>query len=593
MINLATKIRLLTMLKSADDDEVIEIPPELVKKESYLYKLLTQTTLVGIKKDENGIIIVNNTSKELKMIRDYVMYGTVGDANEMLTLFDYFGVYEIKGEYPEAFIQIKLKEDWYRTSLYHPEYKNSRIHTNDYDLIKLSTEHESQFLLLNKIVYMYSRKIYHPKTVKKSANYISIDQYVNKDQIERKQEIVPDTQKYKNSPLLLHSYGRPYHVENTVEEIKRYISEANELFTKRDEQFGHNVIRETDIGRRPIIDYRQCKAEEDIYKETRDGTWQQTIDNIKRGIEKYEIVKRLKDAGIFENVLLAGGAILNRIVDYNMIADYDLFIYGLTEEEATAKVRNIIKLFEVRNIGRSENAITINNEIQIILRLYRTKAEILHGFDVDCCCVGYDGTEILATPRALFAIENMINVVDFDRMSPTYELRLSKYMLRGFAIYIPGFDPSLIQKDSIKAYQLKRGEKPKGLDILITNYYFPKKYRYYQKQSDYDTKGIFKVIKDFKPREDKVRVDFNFNNQREIVGYKIVNSFRFDGEYQLNADDIELIFDIKDKLSKFPHKVPPTLKWKIINPGEQATSTFHVLVLNDISQWYKGQFYTL
>lgn len=30
-------------------------------------------------------------------------------------------------------------------------------------------------------------------------------------------------------------------------------------------------------------------------------------------------------------------------------------------------------------------------KIQIVLRLYKTLAEVLHGFDVDCCSVGFDG----------------------------------------------------------------------------------------------------------------------------------------------------------------------------------------------------------
>jgi len=45
---------------------------------------------------------------------------------------------------------------------------------------------------------------------------------------------------------------------------------------------------------------------------------------------------------------------------------------------------------------RSKYAVTLVSKypyrhIQIILRLYKSPAEILMGFDVDCCAVGYDG----------------------------------------------------------------------------------------------------------------------------------------------------------------------------------------------------------
>lgn len=45
---------------------------------------------------------------------------------------------------------------------------------------------------------------------------------------------------------------------------------------------------------------------------------------------------------------------------------------------------------------RSLRAITLVSEypyrkVQIVLRLYKTLAEVLHGFDVDACSVGFDG----------------------------------------------------------------------------------------------------------------------------------------------------------------------------------------------------------
>lgn len=89
--------------------------------------------------------------------------------------------------------------------------------------------------------------------------------------------------------------------------------------------------------------------------------------------------------------------------------------------------------------------------IQIILRLYSSPTEILMGFDVDSCSCGFDGKDVYMTPRCHQAITRQMNTVDMSRRSPTYELRLAKYALRGFAVEVPSLqreriDPMIFQK---------------------------------------------------------------------------------------------------------------------------------------------------
>ena len=123
-------------------------------------------------------------------------------------------------------------------------------------------------------------------------------------------------------------------------------------------------------------------------------------------------------------------------------SDVDLFLYGMTEEEAMEKIKQIETsvrnsiLSETTTI-RTKNAITICSEyptrhIQVVLRLYKTPSEILTGFDVDCAAVCYDGKQVWAAPRALAAFMTQLNPVDLSRRSPSYENRLSKYSHRGF-----------------------------------------------------------------------------------------------------------------------------------------------------------------
>ena len=82
--------------------------------------------------------------------------------------------------------------------------------------------------------------------------------------------------------------------------------------------------------------------------------------------------------------------------------------------------------------------------MQIVLRLYKNISEILTGFDVDCACVAYDGSQVWATPRAITALVTQTNTIDLSRRSPSYESRLAKYRHRGFEVYWRDLDRSKI-----------------------------------------------------------------------------------------------------------------------------------------------------
>ncbi len=136
-------------------------------------------------------------------------------------------------------------------------------------------------------------------------------------------------------------------------------------------------------------------------------------------------------------------------------SDIDLFLVGLTRDQALDKIRHVHQALEAAwgatpenknlTVVRTDFAITFvggwpRRHIQIILRLYRSPAEVLLGFDIDACCVAFDGTRVLALPRAQRALTKCYNIVDPTRRSTTYEARLFKYALRGFAVAVPSFD---------------------------------------------------------------------------------------------------------------------------------------------------------
>jgi ankyrin repeat protein len=152
-------------------------------------------------------------------------------------------------------------------------------------------------------------------------------------------------------------------------------------------------------------------------------------------------------------------------------SDVDLFLYGLTEEQAVEKIKQIEQrirdsiLTETTTV-RTKNAVTIVSQyptrhVQIVLRIYRSISEILTGFDVDCSCAAYDGTQVYASPRALAAYMTQINTIDLTRRSPSYENRLSKYSHRGFEIYWPlldrtRIDPTLFERSFGRTLGLAR-----------------------------------------------------------------------------------------------------------------------------------------
>ncbi|KAH6681535.1 ankyrin repeat-containing domain protein [Halenospora varia] len=135
-------------------------------------------------------------------------------------------------------------------------------------------------------------------------------------------------------------------------------------------------------------------------------------------------------------------------------SDVDLFLYGLNEEQALEKIKQIERsikdsiLHEVTTI-RTKNAITIASQyptrhVQIVLRLYDSISQIITGFDVDCACAAYDGKQVYAAPRAVASFITQCNTIDLTRRSPSYENRLSKYSHRGFEVYWPLLDRSRV-----------------------------------------------------------------------------------------------------------------------------------------------------
>ncbi|KAJ7775677.1 ankyrin repeat protein [Mycena maculata] len=192
----------------------------------------------------------------------------------------------------------------------------------------------------------------------------------------------------------------------------------------------------------------------------------------------------------WNNVVAAGGAVLACLTPLSDAAkvskrsirkyyhstayptsDVDLFLWGLTPEQAELKITKIYEAvrdsvpWDVTCV-RTKHTVSIHSQypyrsVQIVLRLYNSPAEILAGFDIDAPCCAYDGSHVYANPRAIVAMMRQCNTVDMTRRSPSYEVRLSKYSARAFEVYVPtlaraDIDPTIYERSIVRITGLAR-----------------------------------------------------------------------------------------------------------------------------------------
>jgi hypothetical protein len=353
------------------------------------------------------------------------------------------------------------------------------------------------------------------------------------------------------------------------------------------------------------------------------------------------------------NILIAGGCIGNFITSNNSSdSDIDIFVYDLTKEAAEKKIIEIYNSIkkELQNIEnkkmyphkitlsfiRTPKYTLIDNKYQIIHRLYKDKAEILHGFDIGSSSVGFDKEKIYFTELSKFSYEYGCNIVDTSRRSTSYEHRLQKYFKRGFDIILPYFDinktsdelyrthnlpPAIVMPNLLFTHNCIYGNK-----IIVSKFYNRKN----ADISDYETEhtnggdeeyiyfymNIKKILKgntdlmlysqDLDDNRDatqmsSARIDYFYDTMFNDL-YK---SSKFPTQKCINylCDDTLKIFKIKDdkdELTKVFQEVKTKVKnaikniivdipWISDNPGTQLTSSFNPIIENP-EKWY-GEYY--
>lgn len=317
----------------------------------------------------------------------------------------------------------------------------------------------------------------------------------------------------------------------------------------------------------------------------------------------------------FSNVLIAGGSVLNMIMGNNTkVNDIDLFVYGLNEEDANKKIENILFSFHSCHLTciRSINSITIDTfpcKYQIILRLYKNISEILMGFDIDSCCVGFNGKDIFMTPRAHYSFIHMINTVNLKRASPTYNFRLAKYMQRGFAVFVPDLETHNIddsyKTDAEEYYKLSISDQKyrrhlykselkhlSGINYLLIMSRL-RIFKEFTPKSDYEINNLSNQEPPHMLPKHLVEIQSKWSVYGKIMikenPYTLTRSYIITTETKTIND-----FTIPDDMyHEINFAIPQSIQWKSQNPGEQLTNTFNITHINNPSTWYVGKYYQL
>ncbi|KAL8706294.1 MAG: hypothetical protein Q9201_000670 [Fulgogasparrea decipioides] len=219
------------------------------------------------------------------------------------------------------------------------------------------------------------------------------------------------------------------------------------------------------------FEFLDQKRESVVKLQGSDQAFQETFERVTHGV-----LKGLN----WDHVLVIGGMVHSTLLHTDPLVDdagdiaecdVDLYLYGLTPQEANCKIEEIYNVWLRNDRVRShalgttsdtmvfKNAKTItfipkypNRRIQVVLKLASSPLEHLLKVDLDACALGFDGSRVLMLPRCARALETGYSVFTMDLIwghhlgsrRETQEVRLFEYADRGFGLrFLPSYIRSL------------------------------------------------------------------------------------------------------------------------------------------------------
>ena len=171
----------------------------------------------------------------------------------------------------------------------------------------------------------------------------------------------------------------------------------------------------------------------------------------------------------FSNIIIAGGAVSNILINNTDTHDIDIFFYGITKEKADEKVIDIIKNMNPAKVIINNNFIELDcgyskPSVQIIFKIYEDIKEILYTFDLGSSEVGFDGEKVYFSEMGKFAYETMCNITIQRHITKSYEYRLMKYLQRGFNVILPKLkrdENKIIKMNTLIPMKLNKNDEGK------------------------------------------------------------------------------------------------------------------------------------
>lgn len=216
---------------------------------------------------------------------------------------------------------------------------------------------------------------------------------------------------------------------------------------------------------------------EKLYKEK---TQYRTSSEFKNQLAlRYEWLSKLP----MDNLAIAGGFCKSLIFD-EKVNDIDIYMYGFdSDSEYNTRLEKLVgdlnkliveeipnsvslraykKEFNVYELMYFENVKDIKKDkfelqdltqmkyivkIQIIMKKHKEMKEIFNDFDLDSCCVLWNGLNLYFNERSYIAYKYLINIPRIDNFfTIVFDMRLLKYYNSGFRIVLPRVSIDWINK---------------------------------------------------------------------------------------------------------------------------------------------------
>jgi len=197
----------------------------------------------------------------------------------------------------------------------------------------------------------------------------------------------------------------------------------------------------------------QTKYHNSYYK--KNISMNENINNIASLINKDNTI--INDILLFGNgkISLCGGSLINIINHGRNTTDWDIFFHCETVEEGDRLLDGCLemidKYLQTRNdlysksysVTQRVHTFSFNDtKIQFIKRIYQTKDQILLGFDLAPCRIGYNPIDgFFATICGGLSRAMKCFPLDTTQRSLSFGYRLYKYIDKGFSILYPGLSP--------------------------------------------------------------------------------------------------------------------------------------------------------